>query len=307
LTEQVISLFDRGLTNLLGERASIFRTNKVALFGLLGFCGGAIGQLLAVLAPKFLFASLLLTETIHTALQTAIAASLLTLALSVGNAYYLRKRDVPSDTVPKALLYGALAGAVAGGTAEAIYGAELGVEYWRELLLRPFCWGMMGALLGWRLSKVLPNLASLRALAGGALGGAIGGVGFLFAAILFPQFVGRMVGFGILGAVLGVAIVTIESLFRDAILEVHWAPNEVTTITLGDRPIYIGGGDDHVPVYNLPEHAMSISLDKGRIRYTDTATGRKTDLKDGSSIAIDRINLVIKAKRISSEASHEEY
>jgi len=155
----------------------------------------------------------------------------------------------------------------------------------------------MGALLGWRLSAVLPNLGFFRGVTAGALGGILGGIGFLFTAILFPQFIGRIIGFGVLGASLGVALVAADALFREAVLEVHWAPNEVTSLPLGSRPIYIGGGDDHVPISGLPEHASSISFEKGSIHYSDLITGRKADLKDGSKIKIGRVELVIKAKK----------
>jgi Ca-activated chloride channel family protein len=215
--------------------------------------------------------------------------------------------ELSRHALPKALLSGAVAGAIAGGIAEAIYGTTGEVEYWRELLLRPLCWGIMGAMLGGRLSAVLPNLGFARGVMGGTLGGVFGGIGFLFTAILFPQFLGRMVGFGVLGAALGIALVAAEAVFREAILEVRWAPNETTSLTLGARPIYIGGGDDHVPIANLPEHASSISLENGRVLYSDLVSGKKTTLKDGSKIKIGNVELVIKARKASRTATEEEF
>src|SRR4029077_4383574 len=108
---------------------------------------------------------------------------------------------------------GAVAGALSGGAAEAIYGSHVTVEYWREILFRPICWGIMGSLLGWRLSAVLPNLGAGRGLSGGALGGILGGVGFLFTGVLFPQFLGRIIGFAVMGTGLGLALVAVDSLF----------------------------------------------------------------------------------------------
>jgi hypothetical protein len=299
LSQESFRFFNFVLEKALGERAARLRANKSALLAVMGFCGGAVGVMVAELVPTIPFASFRLTQIIATALWTAVATSLLTLALSVAVEYHLHKQELSRHALPKALLSGALAGAIAGGIAEALYGASSEVEYWRELLLRPACWGLMGAMLGWRLSAVLPNFGFFRGLAGGAMGGTLGGIGFLFTAILFPQFIGRMIGFGVLGAGLGVALVAADALFRDAVLEVHWAPNEITSLPLGSRPIYIGGGDDHVPIAGLPEHASSISFENGRVRYSDLVTNRKTDLKDGSKIKIGRVELVIRAKKAS--------
>ena len=76
-------------------RASFLRANKPALFAVMGFCGGAVGVLLAELVPTFHFSGPALTQTIHTALWTGVAASLLTLALSI--VLKPRGRDVPSE------------------------------------------------------------------------------------------------------------------------------------------------------------------------------------------------------------------
>jgi hypothetical protein len=291
------------LRRALGERASAFRSNKTALFAVLGFGGGALGVLPAELFPRMNLAGLYAGQIIYIAAWTAIASGVLTLALCFAGEFYLRKTEIAGRVILKSLVSGALAGALAGGIAQAIYGTRDEAEFWRECLLRPACWGLMGALLGWRISTVLPNLGAGRAMAGGAAGGVFGAIAFLLIGILLPQFLGRMAGFGALGAALGLSLAAADALFRQAILEVHWARNETTSLPLGPRPVYIGGGDDHVPIAGLPEHAASVVLENGRIRYTESATGRKTDLKDGSRIQIGRVELVIHAKKLSTKPS----
>jgi hypothetical protein len=69
------------------------------------------------------------------------------------------------------------------------------------------------------------------------------------------------------------------------------------SITLCPSPIYIGGGDDHVYVAGLPHHAAAVAHEQGKIQYIETATGRRTDLKDGSRIKIGQIEIVVVAKR----------
>jgi hypothetical protein len=157
----------------------------------------------------------------------------------------------------------------------------------------------MGAFLGWRISAAQPNLGSARALASGAVGGVLGAIVFLLIGVLLPEFLGRMVGFGAMGSALGFSLAAADTLFREATLEVRWAYNETTSLPLGPRPVYIGGGDDHVPIPGMPEHGASIVLENGQIRYTDLASGRKTMLLDGSRIQIGKVELVIKARKLS--------
>jgi hypothetical protein len=125
----------------------------------------------------------------------------------------------------------------------------------------------------------------------------VGGIGFLIVGAYLPEVFGRMLGVGILGAMLGLSIVVVEAMFREASLDIIWAPKEQTSITLGPNPVYIGGGDDHVHVAGLPQHAAGVILEQGKIQYVDSSTGKRTDLKDGSRIKIGKIEIVIHAKR----------
>jgi len=305
LSRASFRLMEDLLRRVLGERAAAFRSNKTALFVVMGFCGGAIGAVAAEFFPRINLPSYYASQIMYIAAWTAIASGLLTLVLNFAGEFYLRKTEIAGQVIIKTFFSGLLAGALAGAVAQAIYGTPAEPEFWREFLLRPACWALMGAWLGWRISTVLPNFGAARAMAGGAAGGALGAFGFLLVGILLPQFLGRMAGFGAMGAALGFSLAAADALFREAILEVRWAYNETTSIPLGPRPIYIGGGDDHVPMAGMPEHAASIILEKGRIQYMDAATGRKTDLRDGSRIQIGRVELVIQARKLSATGPSE--
>lgn len=74
----------------------------------------------------------------------------------------------------------------------------------------------MGLLLGWRLAARIPNLERNKALLAGAVGGFVGGLGFVVVSMVLPQFIGRMVGVGVLGTALGLSIVVVELWFRAA-------------------------------------------------------------------------------------------
>ena len=270
------------------------RNNKQLLFALMGLAGGALGALVAEIAPDS--PSSMAVSVFQVAVWSALAASFITTGLFLAGEFYNR-RPVAFPILRKGLLTGLIAGGIAGGIAQAVYSVQSDPSAFKDLVLRPLCWGLMGAILGWRLSVVVPNLGTRRGVAAGGIGGVVGGIGFLIVCSILPEAFGRMVGFGILGAILGLAIVTVEALFRDASLEIIWAPKETTSITLGPKPIYIGGGDDHVHVAGLPQHAAGVVHEQGKIQYIDFSTSKRTDLKDGSRIKVGRIEVVVHAKK----------
>jgi len=104
-----------------------------------------------------------------------------------------------------------------------------------------------------------------------------------------------MAGIGALGAALGIAIVVVDSIFREATLEIIWAPKEVTTVGLGGNMVTIGGGDDHIYVAGLSRKAAGVVIEQGKIQYVDIASGQRTDLRDGSRLKIGSIEIVVHA------------
>ena len=215
------------------------RNNKHLLYSGLGFSGGACGALLAGLVPE-ISATSALGLVFHTGLWSAAFTAILTLGLFTAGEIYNRRPWLSSVTLRKALPAGAIAGAIAGVIAQAVFTVQMGSEVVREFIFKPACWGLMGALLGWRLSSAIPNLGLGRGVAGGSLGGFLGGLAFVISGIFLPEALGQMIGIGLLGAALGLAIVAIEALFREAYLEVVWAPKETTCVTLGSTPVFIG-------------------------------------------------------------------
>lgn len=274
----------------------MLRGNKHLLYGGAGFVGGAVGALLAeVVGPGGSNASVL-GSILHVALWAAIFAGVLGLALAWAGNYYAGRRWMNRRATVAALVSGAAAGALSGGIAQLIYSIDLTSPAVREFVFKPACWGLMGLLLGWRLAAKIPNLERTKALLAGAVGGFVGGLGFLIVGVVLPEFIGRMVGVGVLGMALGLAIVVVEQWFRVASLEVKWAPKETTSVSLGPQPVTIGGGDDHVYLSSLPEHAMSMVLEQGRIFVTEAASGKRTELRDGSLIRVGALEIVVHAK-----------
>lgn len=233
------------------------------------------------------------TNVISTALWMGISAAAITTALfSAGEIY--NRRPFNAKIYQQGLIVGAITGALAGGIAQIIFGMTADEGWASQIILRAFCWGLAGAILGWRLSAVIPNLGITRGSVAGFVGGFVGGLAFLISNMIFPELLGRLVGIGILGGALGFAVIAAEEFFRSARLEIVWAPKEVTTATLGPKPVYIGGGDDHVFVAGLPQHALGVVLENGLIECIEAGSGKRTALKDGSRIKIGKVEVIVK-------------
>lgn len=276
------------------ELSTMLRSNKSLLFALAGLIGGSAGALLAEIVPEI--RGRFVRITLFTGLWSGIFAAVLTLALFCAHEFYLRKTRPDNRTLLQALRIGFLSGGLSGLLAQTVFSFGQSDTFFGQVVFRSFCWAIMGALLGWRLSKSVPNLGTRRGVLGGALGGFVGGLGFLFSTVLLPETVGRMFGVGLLGAALGLGIVAAERLWREASLDVIWAPREITSLTLGGTPLWIGGGDDHVFIRGLPPHACSLLLENGKVQYTDSASGQRTEFRDGSRIKIGMVELLVHAR-----------
>jgi hypothetical protein len=274
------------------------KNNKRLMFMSAGILGGCLGAFLSEIYSIIPDGNLFLTIA-KTAIWMGICAAIITAALfGAGEMYY--RRPFKAKIFLQGLIVGAIAGAIAGGVAQIIFWWYANESLMSQVLLRSFCWGLAGAILGWRLAAVVPNLGLMRGLISGFIGGFVGGIVFLICSLIFPETFGRVVGIGILGGALGLAVIAVEEFFRSARLEIIWAPKEITSVTLGPKPVYIGGGDDHVFVAGLPEHAIGIVLENGRIECMQAGSDKRTLLKDGSRIKVGRVEIVVKTTPPSS-------
>jgi hypothetical protein len=154
----------------------------------------------------------------------------------------------------------------------------------------------MGALLGAMLSRNIPNLGMARGLGAGAFGGAVGCMGFLLTSTFLPGAAGRIVGVALLGLALGLAMHLAENMFREASVEVEWAPYETTHVGLGAQPVVIGGGgEEHIFKKGLPPQVSRLVFKDGQIEHIETASGKRTPLQDGSRLRIGGLNMVVHA------------
>ena len=281
---------------------SALRGNKLALYGAVGFAGGALGAFVAdLVAPPMSVETSPGWRTrliMNGGLYAAIVACILTLALFAAAEWYQR-RDIKAAGVRKMLVFGAIAGFFSGAVAEFVYSLAES-SFFKFYVLRVASWALFGTLLGAILSRRIPNLGLARGAVAGAVGGAVGCVGALIAWEVLPysaEFLGRVIGYGLLGLALGLAMHIVENMFREACVEVEWAPNETTRVSLGATPITVGGGEDHIFIRGLPHHVSSIVLNNGQIEHIETANGKRTPLEDGSRLRIGGKYMVVHASR----------
>jgi uncharacterized membrane protein YeaQ/YmgE (transglycosylase-associated protein family) len=270
------------------------RTNQLALHLIGGALGGAVGALLADVATRDSFESRL-ESVVDTGLWFSICSSVIAAALFVCAEWYQR-RELLAGRVLKVLLFGAIAGFISGAVAQAVFLIHIGSPEFQNYALRSFCWGLAGAIIGGLLSRTVPNLGLKRGSAAGFIGGCVGGILFVLVSNEVPETWGRIVGVGSLGLALGLAMYLVENLFREASLEVIWAYNETTTVSLGAQPISVGGSrEDQIFVRGLPPRASTIILHNGQIEHFDYANGTRTPLTDGSQLSIGPVHLVVHA------------
>ncbi|NCC60412.1 MAG: hypothetical protein EOM12_05635 [Verrucomicrobiae bacterium] len=274
----------------------IFKT-KFNIYLAFGFAGGCIGSLFAELVEIGRITHSFIVTILIVSCWSAVSSSLITLSLVWAGEKYNRQPKFPINKIWPALWSGAIAGAVGGGVAQAVYSLHLAHSQWTHFLFQSACWGIAGALIGWRISRFIANMGKLKAFVGGFIGGFVGGSAFLIASGFASEIFGRMLGIGILGAALGLCIVAAEKFRRAASLDVLWAYNEMTTITLGEMPVTIGGGDDHIYVHGLPEHAVSVVMKNGTISCKKADTGQASVLKDGSKIQIGTIIIKVNVSK----------
>lgn len=272
------------------------RSNKLLLHTGIGALGGMVGTLLAELAPSN-WATSDFEMTMEVGIWAGIVASVIATALFISDMWH-RRRPLRPTALAIAWLSGAGGGFIAGAVAQAVFLVDVGSFEFKNYVLRTICWGIAGMLIGGLLSRTVPNLGLARGFSAGFVGGCVGGTLFVLIARELPDVAGRICGFAALGLALGLAMYMVETLFREASLEIIWGPNETSRAALGAQPIIIGGGiEDDVHVPGLPANALTVVLDNGQIAQIDNYTGARTFLRDRSQMQVGPIYVVVHARK----------
>jgi len=176
-------------------------------------------------------------------------------------------------------------------------------------------WSLMGTLVGTGMSLFVPNLRWDKAMQGGALGGTIGGMGFLLVIKILGASIGRLLGATTLGFFLGLMIALLEEISRQAWLLVYWSPKEQTILSLGQQPILLGSSpNSHIYLRKergYPPLTGKIYLEGEKIylefdpSYAQLKAMKnlKQELKNGDTRKLDGLSFEVKVSNASLKKS----
>jgi hypothetical protein len=256
----------------------------------LGALGGIVGSLVAELVPfdEEGDSSVVMEVAAWGAVLSAPLAMMLRWGVALGGGH----RVPPVSQLMLASVAGLTSGAIGGGVAQAAFNTfEDG--WFKELVARPLCWGIVGCSVGLVIGFGIPNLRRRRSAALGAIGGLFGGVLFVALGELpqVPGAVARAGGIGIIGALIALAVVATEAiqLRKGSSLEISYGKGEVVRRLLGADVVTIGGtSSDSVYVSGYPAKTVSVRVESGGI-VAMQADGRRVALKNGSSIQLGSV------------------
>lgn len=216
-------------------RGALANRSKAIEFGGWGAAGGAVGAILGEMLRLNAHSGSLLFSAIEVGCWFGIIGACISTALLVGDAYHFKRGLQIQQAIRRVALFGLIAGFIAGAIAQGTYRIIGPTE-----LLRIFCWGIAGGMLGLGIGARIPNLGRLRGAVGGAIGGVAGSCLFILFSILVDESAGRLLGVTAIGFFIGIMIVLLESVLRRAWLIVHWSEREKIMLPLGAEPVVLG-------------------------------------------------------------------
>jgi len=232
---------------------------------------------------------------IATAGWTVFIALGIALALVAIQNYFMKKNLLPNDqavlVATGAILAGLASGFVAQTAMTALSAIHLG-EVGRVL-----AWSVLGGLLAFGMTFVIPNLDKTKALGFGILGGFLGSIGFLMMTATMGELGGRWLGAFILGACVGLLVAIVETFYRNVWLMVLYDPRNFSQVNLGSQVVTVGSGtNDTVPIPNVGAKAGSFLVVGDHIQYTD-AHGTQS-FQPGNRVKVGKVELVICSKDV---------
>ena len=280
---------------------------KPLLFGLYGALGGFVGALFVAeplysvldddlhrgpIARADLVRHLLITVAVWSAGLTALICA----ALTVGQHTYLKGTAPDAARVALGVGGGVFAGAFGGCLAQLFYFAAPLDNFAANALVRIVAWAILGGLAGTGLSFLVPNMKWAHGLAGGAVGGAVGCIGFLALSMTFGEALGRVAGGTALGFCMGLALTVAELSFRRAWLEVRYGERETVTVTLGPEPVEVGGDARACTVWarGAAPVAVRFFVRDGQVICDDRESGTETEVGDGYEMDVGRVTVTVR-------------
>ena len=273
-------------------------SKRTLLFAIAAFVGALAGEVASNITIRGMFSN----PVVSVGFWAAFIGMGISVGLIVMQTFYLKKKLAALAVIKSALL-GIGIGMAGGAVAQIIFGQTYHISTVAEIVSRIICWGILGWGLGFGVSFYVPNFPKRRAMFAGLIGGIIGGAIFR-ALITLPDPAGRIMGVSIMGLTIGLTISWVEETLREAWITVIWGPKETRTIALGQKPIIFGSAQE-ADVY-LPQKAGNavslgvravISMKNDEVIFEDKANNRRSVMKNGDEITIDKLRVAISTKQ----------
>lgn len=226
---------------------------------------------------------------------TVFVALGIILALVAVQNYFMKKPLLLPEQATLVAIGAVLAGLASGFVAQTAMTALSAINLGE--IGRVLAWSVLGGLLAFGMTFVIPNLDKTKALGFGALGGFLGSIGFLMMMAITGDIGGRLIGAAILGACIGLLVAIVETFYRNMWLTVVYDPRNVVLVNLGSQAVTVGsGGNDTVPIPNVGVKAGTFLVVGDNVQYTDEHG--KQLLVPGNRVKVGKVELVICSKEV---------
>lgn len=236
---------------------------------------------------------------------TGAIAALVCLFLMGGQHHYLRGTLPAAGRILAALAGGGIVGLVGGAAGQGLFLLANTDSVVVDAIFRIMGWTILGSLAGLGLSLFVPNLKLVFGLGGGAIGGAVGAIGFLVVSgalrgIDLPpklaDVLGRLAGGLALGLFIGLMVAMVEAAFRRAWLEVRYGPREMVTVNLGPEPVKIGSDAKACTVWarGAADVALRYFIRDGKVICNDVPGRAEHVVSAGDERAVGNVTVVVR-------------
>jgi Mg-chelatase subunit ChlD len=229
------------------------------------------------------------------ALWTGAIAGLVCLALFAGQHHYLRGTFPDAAGLATGFGGGLVAGLIGGAAGQALYTIAPDNKI-IQIVLQLIGWALLGGLAGVGLSLFIPNLRKVHGLAGGAIGGVVGAIGFIAMSSFTGDLVGRLVGGLLVGFCIGAMVAVVEAAFRSAWLEVRYGERETIKVNLGPEPVKIGGDGPACTVWarGAAPLALRYFIRNGQVICEDSPTRTESVVSEGDVREVGNVRLTVR-------------
>ena len=219
-------------------------------------------------------------------------------AISVAQARMLGADTWVPRNFARIVMLGLCSGVLAGLAGQSLLTfLSSGLGIFGAKWLKVVAWVVVGGMLGFAFSLIIPNLNRAKAILGGLGGGTLAGLALSFLLADVPTF-GRFAACIILGGAVGLSVALVEALAREGYLRVIWGPGEFTTVNLGATPVTVGTGVEStvkIPKSSgFPATIATFTMRDGKATMYHNMTGATHALRDGNKLPLGTVTIEVK-------------